>query len=186
MYSHPLASVPKGEMTHQFNNMIHRVPRNVSPISHIIVPNTTGLNPNAHLTPLKGYYIRYRGKIQDKTLRSNVFKFRTGHTRRSDYRGFHYEEGYTVSGPYGALGVHVYYEYDLNDYFSNTDIWTQQRSNDKNDENKNNMNTNIDTNHTTEYTDEHESDFQRKQRQFFDHRENRNTKMNLQASEEEF
>ena len=138
LYSNPIAGrvKPKSsiEMAEQMDtsiaskdsSFIKYVPRNVSPISHVIIPQTSGLDPNAHLTPLKGYQIRFKGKILEKTLRSNTFKFRTGHTRRSDYRSHHYEEGYSVHGPYGSVGVRVYYEYDLEPYFGSNEIYSEE------------------------------------------------------------
>merc|ERR1719277_603656 len=48
------------------SSFIKYIPRNVSPISHVIIPQTSGLDPNAHLTPLKGYQIKFKGKILEK------------------------------------------------------------------------------------------------------------------------
>lgn len=128
LYRHPLLSVTQ----HFFENsdgvspdkFLRYIPKNVNPFTHIIVPQTTGLNPNAHLTPLKGYKLLIKGKLMEKTLRSNRFSFRTGITRKSDYHGHHFEEGYTVLGPYGSIGIKVYYEYDLRDYFTSNQLYT--------------------------------------------------------------
>merc|ERR1719245_1550388 len=132
LYTHPIvgrigkaAESDIQEVARMTQRFIKFVPRNVSPISHVIIPQTSGLDPNAHLTPLKGYQIRFKGKILEKTLRSNVFKFRTGHVRRSDYRSHHYEEGYSVHGPFGTVGVRVYYEYDLEPYFGSSEIYSE-------------------------------------------------------------
>merc|ERR1719245_2673484 len=132
LYTHPIvgrigkaAESDIQETSRNTERFIKWVPRNVSPISHVIIPQTSGLDPNAHLTPLKGYQIRFKGKILEKTLRSNVFKFRTGHTRKSDYRSHHYEEGYSVHGPFGSVGVRVYYEYDLEPYFGSSEIYSE-------------------------------------------------------------
>ncbi len=131
LYSHPITARVKGgksgelDASRNTSSFIKYVPRNISPISHVIIPQTTGLDPNAHLTPLKGYQIRFKGKMLEKTLKSNTFKFRTGHTRKSDYRSHHYEEGYAVHGPFGSIGVKVYYEYDLVPYFGSNEIYSQ-------------------------------------------------------------
>lgn len=156
LYSHPLtsrvnpsraASELQGSIgSSTANSFVRYIPRNVSPISHIIIPQTTGLDPNAHLTPLKGYQIRFKGKILEKTLRSNLFKFRTGHTRKSDYRSHHFQEGYSVHGPFGTVGIRVYYEYDLEPYFGSNEIYSEEK-----DPNKQ---TNLDdTNNNSNYND---------------------------------
>eukprot|EP01084_Bolivina_argentea_P197284 338111_1 len=146
LYSHPLvgrihrggdervvADVAK-DASRNTESFIKYIPRNISPISHVIIPQTSGLDPNAHLTPLKGYQIRFKGKMMERTLKSNIFKFRTGHTRRADYRSHHYEEGYSVHGPFGSVGVKVYYEYELDPYFASNEIYSEinQESIDKN------------------------------------------------------
>ena len=134
LYWHPIhgrigkaADSDVQETARSTERFIKYVPRNVSPISHVIIPQTSGLDPNAHLTPLKGYQIRFKGKILEKTLRSNIFKFRTGHVRRSDYRSHHYEEGYSVHGPYGTVGIRVYYEYELEPYFGSNEVYSEDK-----------------------------------------------------------
>lgn len=194
LYSNPITSTLKplaksGSSQEEHNprlryiaSRVTRIPMNVSPISHVIIPNTTGLNPNAHLTPLKGYYIRYKGKIQEKTLRSSSFKFRTGTTKKSDYRAFHYDEGYTVSGPYGALGIYVYYEYDLENYFTDTDVWIPKQQIHESIQ----KNLNEKKKHTTEFVDENEGDFENNARNEFDKKESMSTQEQFKMVDEKF
>eukprot|EP01084_Bolivina_argentea_P261382 441668_1 len=131
LYSHPLTGRVKGKASElgayipkNATSFIKYVPRNISPISHVIIPQTTGLDPNAHLTPLKGYRVRFKGKILERTLKSNIFKFRTGHTRKADHKSWNYEEGYSVHGPFGVVGVKVYYEYELEPYFGSNEKYS--------------------------------------------------------------
>merc|ERR1712154_647872 len=55
-----------------------------------------------------------------------------GHTRRSDYRSHHYEEGYSVHGPFGSIGIRVYYEYDLQPYFGSNEIYSEEKNEQQN------------------------------------------------------
>mmetsp|Transcript_11646 Transcript_11646/g.17613 ORF Transcript_11646/g.17613 Transcript_11646/m.17613 type:complete len:201 (-) Transcript_11646:68-670(-) len=140
LYSHPITAPISVKFTEAGQRIDHQetasaknkthfirfIPRNISPVSHVIIPQNTGLDPNAFLTPLKGYSVRFKGKILDKTLRSNIFKFRTGRTRIKDVKSHHYSEGYAVHGPFGVIGVKVYYQYDLQPYLGSSEKYSEQ------------------------------------------------------------
>jgi len=143
VYEHPIAtSAGRNVKTHDEGfsvySFVKKIPRNVSPISHVIVPQTVGLNPNARISPLCGYYIRYKGKFQENSIRRGKLHFMTGTIKRIDNSTGNdwdpinhvFRETYAVYGPFGMIGIKAMYAYDLTDYFTSKESYSL-----KNDEN---------------------------------------------------
>lgn len=144
-YEHPIAASSALAGTNDTQNItqfVRRVPRKISPITHVIVPQTSGLDPNARISTLRGYCVRYKGKIQENSIRKAKYLFITGAVDRldnhlgNDWDSLHhvFRENYMVYGPFGILGVKAMYHYDLTNYFTSKEIYSVDKE--KTDEQK--------------------------------------------------